>query len=78
MLFRAVVDDTSTPAASPFIKIDSDSMIHTIKFRPNDSFRFAVYHSDGELFQTDAQDSYSPNPPNPLVQISATFSFKRI
>lgn len=78
MLFRAVVDDTSQPVSSPFIKIDSDSMIHTIKFKPNDSFRFAVYHQNGELFQTVAEDYYSPKAPNPLVQISATFSFKRI
>lgn len=78
MLFRAVVDDTSQPVSSPFIKIDSDSMIHTIKFKPNDSFKFAVYHQNGELFQTVAEDYYSPKAPNPLVQISATFSFKRI
>jgi hypothetical protein len=78
MLFRAVVDDTSQPSSSPFIKIDSDSMTHTIKFKPNDSFKFAVYHQNGELLQTVAEDYYSPKAPNPLVQVSATFSFKRV
>jgi len=76
-LFRCVVDDTTTNYISPFIKIDSDSMAHNMKFKPNDSFFFAVYLPDGSLFQTVAQDSYSPSAPNPLVQISACFSFKR-
>lgn len=78
MLFRALVNDTATPASSPFIKIDGDSMTHVIKFKPNDSFKFAVYHSNGTIFQTVATDTTPPSNPNPLVQISACFSFKRI
>ena len=78
MLFRALVNDTPTPLISPFIKIDGDGMVHTVKFRPNDTFKFAVYHANGELFKTEDADTYSPEAPNPLVQISACFSFKRI
>ena len=78
MLFRAVVDDSTQPASSPFIKIDSDSMTHTIKFKPNDSFIFAVYLPGGDLFETVQQDFYSPKETNPLVQISACFSFKKL
>jgi hypothetical protein len=78
MLFRAVVDDTTQPVYSPFIKIDSNSMSHAIKFKPNDSFLFSVYTPGGTLFQTVAKDFYSPTEPNPLVQISACFSFKRL
>jgi len=78
MLFRAVLDDTTQPAYSPFIKIDGDGMIHVIKFRPTDSFRFAVYHPNGSLFETEEQDTTGPTEPNPLVQISACFSFKRV
>ena len=78
MLFRALVNDTPTPLISPFIKIDGDGMVHTVKFRPNDTFKFAVYHANGELFKTEDTDTYSPEAPNPLVQISACFSFKRI
>lgn len=76
MLFRAVVDDTPTPLISPFIKIDGDGMVHTIKFKPNTTFKFAVYHADGQLFKTVMTDFYSPTQPNPLVQISACFAFK--
>lgn len=78
MLFRAIVDDTPSPLISPFIKIDGDGMVQTIKFKPNDNFKFAVRHASGELFETVQGDSYSPEEPNPLVQISACFAFKRI
>ena len=77
MLFRAIVDDTPIPAISPFIKIDGDGMAHTIRIKPNDTFRFSVYHANGELLKTVIEDSVSPTEPNPLPQISACFSFKK-
>lgn len=76
MLFRAVVDDTPTPLISPFIKIDGDGMVQTIKFKPNDSFKIAIYHSDGQLFDIVLPEFFSPLQPNPFVQISACFAFK--
>jgi hypothetical protein len=78
MLFRALLNDTTTLSSSPFIKIDGDSMRHVVKFRPNDSFKFSVTDPDGNLFKTEEEDRYSPSAPNPMVQISACFSFKRI
>lgn len=77
-LFRAVVDDTTAIVASPFIKIDGDGMVHTVKFKPNDAFRFSVYHSNGEPLTFEIDDHYSPTVINPLCQISACFAFKRI
>jgi hypothetical protein len=53
-------------------------MVHTLKFKPNDSFKFGVYHADGQLFMTEKQDTVSPQLPDPLVQISACFAFKRV
>lgn len=78
MLFRAVVDDTPTPLISPFIKIDGDGMVHVIKFKPNDAFHLVIRHADGSLFKTVQEDFYSPNAPNPLVQISACFAFRKV
>jgi hypothetical protein len=78
MLFRAVVDDNTIPIYSPFVKIDGDGMVQTVKFKPNDSFLFAVYLPNGELFQTVAVDRVSPTAPDPFVQISAIFSVKRL
>lgn len=78
MLFRAPISDTTNPLTSPFVKIRGDGMVQTVKFKPNDSFRFGVYLSSGEPFETVEKDRYSPSVPNPLVQISAVFSLKRL
>lgn len=78
MLFRAVIDDTTQPVYSPFIKVDSDGMTHVIKFKPSDSFHFSVHHPGGDLFKTVATDTTGGTEPNPLVQISACFTFKKV
>lgn len=77
-LFRCRIDDIQNPLSSPFIKIDSDGTRQTIKFKPNDNLHFAVYLPNGELFRTLSPETYSPDVPNPFVQISALFSLKRI
>lgn len=77
-LFRAAIDDISNPLLAPFIKIDGDGMIQTVKFKPNDNLKFGVYLPNGENFETVVQDSVSPAIPNPLVQVSALFSLKRL
>ena len=78
MLFRAVVDDTPLPVTSPFIKIDSDSMTHVISFKPSDAFRVAIFHANGEPFRTVFEEKFSPTTSNPMNQISACFSFKKM
>ena len=78
MLFRAPIDDIPNPLISPFIKIDGDGAVQTIKFKPNDSFKFAVYLPNGEPFETLLSEHYSPLPPNTMIQISAEFSMKRL
>jgi len=77
-LFRAVVNDTTQPVYSPFIKIDGNGMTHTIKFKPTDGFLMSVYTPSGELFQLATPDFYSPKETLPTVQISACFAFKRL
>jgi hypothetical protein len=77
-MFRAVVDDTPTPLISPFVKIDGDGMVQTVKFKPNDSFIFSVCHSDGTFFQTEDVETFGPTFPNPLTQISALFQIRRV
>ena len=78
MLFRVLVDDTVNRDNSPFVRIDGGGMVQRIKLMPADSFRFAVYLPNGNLFQTVEQDNYSPEIPNSMVQISAMFSFRRV
>ena len=78
MLFRAAVDDVPNPLNSSFIKIDGDGAVQTIKFKPNDNLKFSVRLQNGEIFKTILPEFISPSRPNPLSQISAYFSIKRV
>ena len=77
VLFRVIVTDMTDQLISPFVKLKADDMVQTIKFRPNENFKFAVYLPDGEIFNVDAVENYSPMVPNPLMQLSAIFEIKR-
>ena len=78
MLFRAAIDDVPNPTTSSFIKIDGDGTVQTVKFKPNDNLKFSVRLPNGELFKTVLNETYSPQEPSPLSQISALFSIKRL
>lgn len=70
-LFKVPLDDDNI--TSNFIELKSP-MIQSIKFKPNDNFRFAIYTPSGELLTYSDNDTVSPAPPSPLLQISALFS----
>ena len=82
-LFRCAIDDVPNPLMSPFIKIDGDGSVATVKFKPNDNFRFSVFLPSGEVFEVatnlnfHTQEHFSPNISNDFNQISALFSIKR-
>lgn len=78
MLFRTAIDDIPNPGISPFIKIDGDGMVQTVKFKPNDNFKFGVYLPNGEPLTVLEHDTSSPEAPDPLLQVSALFSLKRL
>jgi hypothetical protein len=78
MVFRVPIYDVQNPTNSSFVKLDGDGMTQTLKFKPNDSIFFSVHLSNGELFKTLESETYGPNAPNPEIQISAAFSFKRV
>lgn len=77
-LFKAIIDDIPNPFVSPFVKIDGDGMVQTIKFKPNDNFKFGVYLPNGLPFETVCPEWDSPLSTNPFIQISALFSIKRL
>ena len=78
MVFRAAVDDISNLIASAFVKLSGDSMTQTLKFKPNDNLKFSIRLSNGNIYDTVVEENYSPLYPNPLVQISALFSLRRL
>jgi hypothetical protein len=77
-VFRVPVYDVQNPIASAFVKLDGDGMVQTLKFKPNDNIFFSVRLPNGELFKTLEQERYSPYQPNPDIQISALFGFKKL
>jgi hypothetical protein len=78
MIFRACVDDMNQPQNAPFIKIDGDKMVQTIKFKPNDNLRFRLILPNGELFRVNDAEYFSPSQPNDKNQVTALFSIKRL
>lgn len=77
-VFRVPIYDVQNPIASAFVKLDGDGMIQTLKFKSNDNIFFSVRLPNGELFKTLEAEKYSPYEPNPDIQISALFSFKKL
>lgn len=77
-LFRCSVDDVPNPVSTSFLKIDGDGATQTVKFKINDNLKFSVFLPNGELYKTVVHENFSPNAPNPLGQISAEFSMRRI
>jgi hypothetical protein len=77
-IFRVPIDDVINPLISTFIKVDGDGMVQTIKFKPNDNLYFSVFLANGELYETILPEYFSPAPPNPTSQISASFSIRRL
>jgi hypothetical protein len=53
------------------------AMTQTLKFRMGGDIRFTIKTPQGGILELD-QDAASPNPPNPLLQVSAVFSVKKL
>ena len=74
-LFKAILTDTSGILNSSFIKLSGSGMVQTIKLIPNGTYKFSIYLPNDELLIYES-DSFSLLPPNPLLQISATFALR--
>ena len=78
MIFRSAINDISNSERTAFVKLSGDDAGQILKFKPNDNLKFAVYLSNGELYQTIDPEYYSPSSPNQEIQISVLFSIKRL
>jgi len=77
-LFKCSIKDICYPVQSPYVKLDGGGMIQTIKFKPTDQLYFKVILSDGTLFEVEDEETFSPLPPNPSIQINAMFSIRKV
>ena len=74
-LFKVPLFDIQDPPY--YIKVGG-GMTQTIKFKPNDTLLFSVTLSNGEIFNTIIQERFSPDKPEPRIQISALFGMRRL
>lgn len=75
--FKVPVTDMSPPSLDSFLTLDKSYMIQTMPLNPSKNYRFGVYLPDGSPYVIDIEDSKSPEKPERLLQVSATFSLKR-
>jgi hypothetical protein len=76
--FVCSIDDVTNPIVSSFVKIDGNGMTQTMKFVPNQDISFRVYLPNGEPFEPVEKDTIPPLPTNRIIQISCSFSFRKI
>lgn len=77
-VFICPIRNIRNPLISSFVKVNSSGMKQTIKFKPNDNLHLRVYLPNGELFVTKMEENPLYTNVNQLIQISATFSIKRL
>jgi hypothetical protein len=78
VLFRIPVDDTVSKSVSPFVKIDGDGMVQTIKFKPDQSLKFRLLLPSGDTIKIGDSERFSPSSPNEFMQLSSCFSLRRV
>ena len=76
--FRVPITNTVDPERSTFVPLSGKGVTQTIPFKPNDNFHFKVTLSNGELFKTLITDTSFPFPPDPNIQVSASFGIRRV
>lgn len=78
-LFKVPIDNKSDiyVIKDTFYILNGSGTTQMIKFRPHDNFRMTVTLPSGEILKYQ-DDTVSPEPPNPLIQVSALFEIKRV
>ena len=76
--FRVAMTNTITNKQFFIFSLINLLAYSPLKFSPTDSIRFRVTLPNGKDLAFVTEDNFSPVSPNPLVQISALFSIKRL
>jgi hypothetical protein len=56
----------------------NSSMIQSLRFKPGDALKIEILTPNGDVVKYSVLDNVSPLKPNPLLQMNALFSFKKI
>jgi len=77
MVFRVPIIDIQDPISTPFVRVTGNGVVQTMKFKPNDNLLFSVRLPNGDIFDTEIPEYYSPSEPNFYAQVSALFRITR-
>ncbi len=64
--------------STQFLTLKDSKTKQVIQFHPDQDIRFIVTLPDGNVAQFAESDTMSPNPPNPLFQVNASFAMRRV
>jgi hypothetical protein len=78
MVFRVPIIDIQDPEVTPFVRVTGNGVVQSMKFKPNDNLLFSVRLPNGDIFDTEIPEYYSPSLPNFYAQVSALFRITRI
>jgi hypothetical protein len=77
-IFSVGIYNVNSPDRAAFVVLDGRGMTQTIKWKPNQNFRFKVLLPNGDVFQIVEEDTLPPSAPDFYLQTSAVFGFKRL
>jgi hypothetical protein len=75
-LFKVPVDQYY--GSTSFLTLSTNRSKQVVLFHPDQDLYFAVTLPDGSVIRYDIEDTMSPNPPNPLLQVNALFSIRKL
>ena len=78
ILFKVAIFDVSSPSCSSFLKIDGNSMVQRVSFKPYNDLKFSIYLPNGELIRFLGEENFGPYYPNNSIQVSALFSLTKL
>lgn len=77
-LFKVPIDSYYLDIPTNFWTLKGDDRSQIVLFRPDQSIRFTLTLPDGTVIFESTQDSTSPSPLNPLVQVNASISMSPV
>ena len=77
VMFKCMVVDVSNPQTIPFVKFKGAYPV-VAPFKLNEGVTLRVLMPNGEVFRTTSSDSVPPMAPKKDLQVSATFSVRKI
>jgi hypothetical protein len=78
ILFKVPIDNVNQPDRAAFVSLRAGGMVQTVPFKLFDRFRFTVWMYNGEVFEVNEEDTMPPIPADFSIQVSATFSLRRM